>query len=84
MASYYTTLDFMKGYWQIPLSPAAREKTSFSTPLGLYQFKGLLFGLFGALATFQRLMYRVSRPLPRSTIDDDVINVGSSIHGEGP
>ena len=62
MATYYTTLDCTKGYWQIPLSPAAREKTAFSTPLGLYQFKVLPFGLFGAPATFQRLMDRVLRP----------------------
>ena len=45
-------------YWQIPLSPAAREKMAFSTLLGLYQFKVLPFGLFGAPATFQRLMGR--------------------------
>ena len=62
MATYYTTLDCTKGYWQIPLSPAAREKTAFSNPLGLYQFKVLPFGLFGAPATFQRLMDRVLRP----------------------
>jgi hypothetical protein len=31
MATYYTTLDCMKGYWQIPPSSAAREKTAFST-----------------------------------------------------
>ena len=40
-ATYYTTLDCTKGYWQIPLSPVSGEKTTFSTPLGLYQFKVL-------------------------------------------
>ena len=76
MFTYYTTLDCTKGYWQIPLSPAAREKTAFSTPLGLYQFKVLLFGLFGALATFQRLMDRVLRPhaaYAAAYLDDIVI-----------
>ena len=61
-ARYYTTLDCTKGYWQIPLAPAAREKTAFSTPRGLYQFTMLPFGLFGAPATFQRLMDRILRP----------------------
>ena len=60
MATYYMTLDCTKGYWQIPLSPAAPEKTTISTSLGLYQFKVLPFGLFGA--TFQRLIDRVLRP----------------------
>ena len=76
MATYYTTLDCTKGYWQIPLSPAAREKTAFSTPLGLYQFKVLPFGLFGAPATFQRLMDRVLRPhaaYAAAYLDDIVI-----------
>ena len=80
MATYYTTLDCTKGYWQIPLSPAAREKTAFSTPLGLYQFKVLPFGLFGAPATFQRLMDRVLRPhaaYAAAYIDDIVIYSGT-------
>ena len=77
MATYYTTLDCTKRYWQIPLSPAAREKTAFSTPLGLYQFKVLLFG---APATFQRLMDRVLRPhaaYAAAYIDDIVIYSGT-------
>ena len=59
MFTYFMTLDCTKGYWQIPLSLAAREITAFSTPLGLYQFKVLPNGLLGAPATFQRLMDRI-------------------------
>jgi len=61
-ARFSTTLDLTKGYWQIPLSPESKEKTAFSTPYSLYQFRTLPFGLFGAPATFQRLMDRVLRP----------------------
>ena len=35
-ARYLTTLDLTKGYWQVKLTRAAREKTAFSTPGGLY------------------------------------------------
>ncbi|XP_039350382.1 uncharacterized protein LOC120374581 [Mauremys reevesii] len=61
-ARYITTLDLSKGYWQIPLEPASREKTAFATPTGLYQFTRMPFGLHGAPATFQRLMDRLLQP----------------------
>ncbi|KAI7808673.1 hypothetical protein IRJ41_011194 [Triplophysa rosa] len=61
-ARFYSTLDLTKGYWQIPLSPLSKEKTAFTTPFGLHQFVTLPFGLFGAPATFQRLMDRILRP----------------------
>ncbi len=58
-ARFYSTLDLTKGYWQIPLS---KEKSAFTTPFGLHQFVTLPFGLFGAPATFQRLMDKILRP----------------------
>ena len=47
-ARYLSTLDLTKGYWQVPLTRAAREKTAFSTPGGLYQYTVLPFGVHGA------------------------------------
>ena len=61
-ARFFSTLDLTKGYWQIPLSPESKEKRAFSALDGLYQFRTLPFGLFGAPAKFQRLMDRVLRP----------------------
>ncbi|KAL2081694.1 hypothetical protein ACEWY4_023547 [Coilia grayii] len=60
-AKYITTIDLSRGYWQVPLSPRAKEVTAFRTPFGLYHFNVMPVGLQGAPASFQRLMDRVLR-----------------------
>lgn len=61
-ARFISTLDLTRGYWQVPLTNRAKEKTAFSTPEGLFQYRVLPFGVHGAPATFQRLMDKVLRP----------------------
>lgn len=56
---YISTLDLTKGYWLIPLEPGSKEKTAFATPQELYHFTQMPFSLYGAPATFQRLMDRL-------------------------
>ena len=76
MAHFFSTLDLTKGYWQIPFSPEYKEKSDFSTLYGLYQFNTLPF-VFGAPATFQRLMDQVLRPhaeYAAAYLDDVIIH----------
>ncbi|KAB5586780.1 hypothetical protein PHYPO_G00005490 [Pangasianodon hypophthalmus] len=55
-ARFISTLDLIKGYWQMALSLAAKPKTAFLSSGGHWQYWVLPFGLHGAPATFQRLM----------------------------
>lgn len=52
----FSTLDICTGYWQIPLDEESREKPTFTTPEGLYQFLLEPFGLSTSPVGFQRLM----------------------------
>ena len=56
-------MDVQSGYWQVEVDPKDRDKTSFCTRSGLYQFNVLPFGLTNAPATFERLMETVLRGL---------------------
>ena len=53
---YLSTVDLMKGYWQVPMEDVDKEKTAFTSPLGPLHFSVMAFGLSGAPATSQRLM----------------------------
>ena len=37
-AKYISSLDLMKGYWQVPVHPESRQQMAFITPFGKYQF----------------------------------------------
>ena len=56
---YFSVFDLASGFYQIPMHPADREKTAFTTPERHYEFLRMPMGLKGAPATFQRLMDRV-------------------------
>ena len=75
-ARFISTLDLMKGYWQVPVAHEDQEKTAFVTPFGLYQFKRMPFCLQGAPATFQRMMDQLLNGLHEFTsayLDDLVV-----------
>ena len=76
-SKFFTTLDLAMGYHQVEMHPNDKEKTAFSTPFGLFQYRVMPFGLATAPATFMRLMTIVFSGLLYSTclayLDDIII-----------
>ena len=79
---WFSTMDLASGYWQVSMSPEAKHKAAFVTNEGLFQFRVMPFGLYNALATFERLMDRVLCGMRWSrclVYLDDVISFGGSV-----
>jgi len=65
----------MKGHWQVPLTPRAKEITAFVTPTGFFQYGVMPFGLKNAPTTFQCMIHQVLSDLEgcEGYIDDIAI-----------
>ncbi|XP_064469813.1 uncharacterized protein LOC135384546 [Ornithodoros turicata] len=53
-ASYITTVDLRRGYWQVPLAKESQSLSTFVTHEGQFAWRVMPFGLKNAAATFQR------------------------------
>lgn len=60
---FFTSLDLVSGYHQIPLSAESVPKTAFITPDGHYEYFRIPFGLANAPAVFQRTINKILDPL---------------------
>ena len=81
VASVFSTLDAWFGYWQIQMHKTSREKTTFVTMDGLYEFRAMPYGLCNAPTTFQRLMQKTLPGLGSfcSVYVDDIIVFTSTV-----
>ena len=78
----FTSLDLVRGYYQLPLAEESRELTAFSTPHSHWQFKRLSFGLKNSPAAFQREMQQVLSGFPWHKVVvyiDDVLIMSQSL-----
>ena len=58
-SKYFTALDLLSGFYQIPLAMSSRDYTAFPTPWGQYRWKVMPMGLANAPGIFQQAMSQV-------------------------
>ena len=58
-SQYYSTFDFCKGYWAIPMEKKSKDYTTFVTSRGLMRFKVMPFGMVNSGSTYNRMVRKL-------------------------
>ena len=80
-SKWFSSMDLNSGFWQVGMAEEHKEKTAFSTSLGLFHFTVMPFGLCNSPSTLSRLLEDVLRGLQWEECllyMDDIIVPGSS------
>ena len=64
---FYSKIDLADAYFQLELDADAKTLSVINTPLGLYQYHRMCFGVASSSAQFQRLMDTMISGLPGVT-----------------
>ena len=58
-SQHYSTFDFCKGYWAIPMEEKSKDYTTFVTSRGLMRFKVMPFGMVNSGSTYNRMVRKL-------------------------
>lgn len=76
-ATVFSKIDLRAGYHQLELEPESRPITTFSTHVGLFRYKRLVFGLNSAAEVFQHTIQQLIEGIPGArNVSDDIIVFG--------
>jgi len=56
---YFSSIDIVTAFWQVPLSERSRQLTAFATPDGLYEYLRMPMGLCTASGVFAKFIDEV-------------------------
>jgi len=70
---YFSKIDCLKGYHQIPMAEEHAQKTAIINPIGLYEYKTMPFGMKNWGNTFQKFIDIVTRGLNCFSYVDNVL-----------
>ena len=76
-------MDGFSGYNQIKMCPDDEKHTSFRTPLGVYCYTVMPFGLKNAGATYQRAMNTIFHEHMRKTVECYVDDIAVKSRAKG-
>ena len=65
----YSTFDFSKGYWAIPMEEKSKDVTTFVTSRGLMRFRVMPFGMVNSGSTYNRKLLDGTQSL-ENYVDD--------------
>ena len=78
-AKLFSKIDLRSGYHQLMLKPESRYITTFSTHVGLFQYKRLNFGVNSAAEVFQHTIQTLIQDIEGArNVSDDIIVFGKS------
>ena len=71
---YFTTIDFTKDYWQIPVADADIHKTAFATHDGTFEFVKMPFTMVNSSATFRMVNFSATFRMVNSSAKFRMVN----------